>query len=172
MIFFEPKRIYNGPFDGYYDQPGRSRGTEHPDSEVPEGYYSIPLGKARIVREGAALTVLAYGTMVHVAEAVLPREGRRCRDHRPAHAGPARHRGCGKVGGKDRPMPGRPRGDAHLAASAPSSPRWCRSAASTTSKRRSSASPASTRPIRTASNGPISPGPIRIGEAIDKLLEA
>jgi 2-oxoisovalerate dehydrogenase E1 component beta subunit len=30
----------------------------------------VPLGKARVVREGEAVTVLAYGTMVHVAEAV------------------------------------------------------------------------------------------------------
>jgi 2-oxoisovalerate dehydrogenase E1 component beta subunit len=42
---------------------------------VPEGYYTIPLGKARVVREGAALTVLAYGTMIHVAEAVLAEKG-------------------------------------------------------------------------------------------------
>ena len=70
VIFFEPKRIYNGPFTGYYDKPVEPW-SRHPASEVPEGYYSIPLGKARIVREGSAMTVLAYGTMVHVAEAVL-----------------------------------------------------------------------------------------------------
>ncbi|GGC22623.1 2-oxoisovalerate dehydrogenase subunit beta [Novosphingobium marinum] len=70
VIFFEPKRIYNGPFDGYYDSPSKSW-KSHPDSRVPEGYYSIPLGKARTVREGSAMTVLVYGTMVHVAEAVL-----------------------------------------------------------------------------------------------------
>ncbi len=74
VIFFEPKRIYNGPFDGYYDQPAKPWAT-HSESEVPEGYYSIPLGKARIVREGADLTVLAYGTMVHVAQAVAAAKG-------------------------------------------------------------------------------------------------
>ena len=74
VIFFEPKRIYNGPFDGYYDRPAQAWAS-HPDSEVPEGYYSIPLGKARIVREGEAMTVLAYGAMVHVAEAVLAEKG-------------------------------------------------------------------------------------------------
>ena len=66
VIFLEPKRIYNGPFDGHHDaqiQPW----TAHPLGEVPEGYYSVPLGKAAIRREGADLTVLAYGTMVHVA---------------------------------------------------------------------------------------------------------
>jgi 2-oxoisovalerate dehydrogenase E1 component beta subunit len=74
VIFFEPKRIYNGPFDGYYDRPTKPW-KDHPDALVPEGYYSIPLGKARIVREGSALTVLAYGTMVHVAEAVCREKG-------------------------------------------------------------------------------------------------
>jgi len=74
VIFFEPKRIYNGPFDGYYDRPTKPW-KAHPDSEVPEGYYSIPLGKARIARKGNALTVLAYGTMVHVAAAVCEEKG-------------------------------------------------------------------------------------------------
>ncbi len=74
VIFFEPKRIYNGPFDGYYDKPVKPWNT-HPDSVVPEGYYSIPLGKARTVREGEAMTVLAYGTMVHVAAAVCAEKG-------------------------------------------------------------------------------------------------
>lgn len=74
VIFFEPKRIYNGPFDGYYDKPSRTW-KGHPGGDVPEGYYRIPLGKARIVREGAALTVLSYGTMIHVAEAVLAEKG-------------------------------------------------------------------------------------------------
>jgi 2-oxoisovalerate dehydrogenase E1 component beta subunit len=74
VIFLEPKRIYNGPFDGYYEKPA-SPWSAHPASEVPEGYYSIPLGKARIVRSGEALTVLAYGTMVHIAEAVMAEKG-------------------------------------------------------------------------------------------------
>jgi 2-oxoisovalerate dehydrogenase E1 component beta subunit len=74
VIFFEPKRIYNGPFDGYYDKPVQPW-AKHPESEVPDGYYRIPLGKARVVREGEAMTVLAYGTMVHVAEAVLAAKG-------------------------------------------------------------------------------------------------
>lgn len=64
-IFFEPKRIYNGPFDGHYDTPATSW-AGHADAQVPTGYYRIPLGKARIAREGGALTILCYGTMVHV----------------------------------------------------------------------------------------------------------
>ena len=74
VIFFEPKRIYNGPFDGYYDRPAVPW-SAHPGSKVPEGYYSIPLGKAKVVREGADMTVLAYGTMRHVVEAVLDAKG-------------------------------------------------------------------------------------------------
>ncbi|HOB14789.1 MAG TPA: alpha-ketoacid dehydrogenase subunit beta [Novosphingobium sp.] len=74
VIFFEPKRIYNGPFGGYYDKPVEPW-AKHEGSVVPEGYYRIPLGKARIVQEGEALTVLAYGTMIHVAEAVCREKG-------------------------------------------------------------------------------------------------
>ena len=73
-IFFEPKRIYNGPFDGFYDRPAKNwKGRE--DAQVPEGYYKIPLGKARTVTQGEQLTILAYGTMVHVAEAVCAEKG-------------------------------------------------------------------------------------------------
>ena len=35
--------------------------------EVPEKDYTVPLGKAAIVREGTALTVVAYSRMVHEA---------------------------------------------------------------------------------------------------------
>lgn len=66
VIFFEPKRIYNGPFDGWHEKPV-SPWTGHPLAEVPEGKYVEPLGKARIMREGADVTILAYGTMVWVA---------------------------------------------------------------------------------------------------------
>lgn len=66
VVFFEPKRIYNGPFDGWHEKPV-SPWTGHPLAEVPEGKYVEPLGKARIMREGADVTILAYGTMVWVA---------------------------------------------------------------------------------------------------------
>jgi 2-oxoisovalerate dehydrogenase E1 component beta subunit len=70
VVFFEPKRIYNGPFTGYYDRPVEPW-SKHDGSAVPEGYYRIDLGKAAVVREGAAVTVLTYGTMVHVVKAVV-----------------------------------------------------------------------------------------------------
>ncbi|NPD69050.1 alpha-ketoacid dehydrogenase subunit beta [Lichenicola cladoniae] len=74
VIFLEPKRIYNGPFDGRFDRPV-SNWAQHPASEVPEGYYTVPLGKAAIARHGAAVTVLAYGTMVHVALSAVEESG-------------------------------------------------------------------------------------------------
>ena len=48
VIFMEPKRVYRA-----------ARG------EVPEGDYTVPLGKAHVVREGKQVTVLCYGAMVH-----------------------------------------------------------------------------------------------------------
>ncbi|TKD52365.1 alpha-ketoacid dehydrogenase subunit beta [Sphingomonas baiyangensis] len=74
VLFFEPKRIYNGPFDGQWDGPAKSW-AGHKAAQVPEGYYRIPLGKASIVREGGDVTILAYGTMVHVALAVVEAAG-------------------------------------------------------------------------------------------------
>jgi 2-oxoisovalerate dehydrogenase E1 component beta subunit len=74
VVFFEPKRLYNGPFSGHYDRPVEAWGG-HEGSEVPEGYYAIPLGKARLVREGEAMTILAYGAMVHVVSAVCRDKG-------------------------------------------------------------------------------------------------
>jgi 2-oxoisovalerate dehydrogenase E1 component beta subunit len=74
VVFFEPKRIYNGPFDGFYERPV-TPWAKHPAAEVPDGHYTVPLGKAAVVREGEAITVLAYGTMVHVALATAAAEG-------------------------------------------------------------------------------------------------
>jgi pyruvate dehydrogenase E1 component beta subunit len=37
-------------------------------AEVPEGYYTLPLGQARRVREGRETTLIAYGGMVEVCE--------------------------------------------------------------------------------------------------------
>ena len=55
VIFFEPKRIYRA-----------SKG------EVPEGDYEVPLGSAKVVREGHALTIISYGAML--PEAVMAAE--------------------------------------------------------------------------------------------------
>jgi 2-oxoisovalerate dehydrogenase E1 component beta subunit len=65
VIFFEPKRIYNGPFDGHHDRP-LTPWSKHELGEVDEDYYTIPLGKGNLVRRGEKVTVIAYGTMVHV----------------------------------------------------------------------------------------------------------
>lgn len=74
VIFFEPKRIYNGPFDGHHDRP-LTPWAKHPASDVPDGYYSVPLGKAAIARTGSAATVITYGTMVHVCLAAVESSG-------------------------------------------------------------------------------------------------
>jgi 2-oxoisovalerate dehydrogenase E1 component beta subunit len=50
VMFFEPKRVYRA-----------ARG------EVPEGEYTVPLGKAAIVRPGKQVTVVAWGAMLHEA---------------------------------------------------------------------------------------------------------
>jgi len=51
VVIFEPKLVYR-----------TARG------EVPEGDYTVPLGRARTAREGADVTLIAYGAMVHVCE--------------------------------------------------------------------------------------------------------
>ncbi|MBX3598331.1 MAG: alpha-ketoacid dehydrogenase subunit beta [Rhizobiaceae bacterium] len=74
VIFLEPKRLYNGPFDGHHDRP-ITAWSKHELGEVPDGHYVVPLGKAAIRRSGSAVTVLAYGTMVHVALAAVEDTG-------------------------------------------------------------------------------------------------
>src|SRR5689334_666519 len=74
VVFFEPKRIYNGPFDGDPHKPAVPW-SAHARGEVPDGHYTVPLGRAEVVRSGADVTVLAYGTMVHVAEAAVRQVG-------------------------------------------------------------------------------------------------
>lgn len=74
VIFLEPKRLYNGPFDGHHERPV-TPWSKHELGEVADGHYTVPLGKAAIRRQGASLTVLAYGTMVYVAEAAVEETG-------------------------------------------------------------------------------------------------
>ena len=74
VIFLEPKRLYNGPFDGHHDKP-IIPWSKHALGDVPAGHFTEPLGKAVVRREGAAVTVLAYGTMVYVAEAAAEESG-------------------------------------------------------------------------------------------------
>jgi len=74
VVFFEPKRIYHGPFDGDPDKPALSW-SNHPKGEVPEDYYTVPLSKADIVTAGEDLTIVTYGTIVHVARAAAELAG-------------------------------------------------------------------------------------------------
>lgn len=74
VLFLEPKRLYNGPFDGDHEKPSVSW-KKHPLGDVPEGHYKVELGKARTVSEGSDITMIAYGTMVWVAQAVADKLG-------------------------------------------------------------------------------------------------
>ena len=74
VIFLEPKRLYNGPFDGHFDRPSVPW-SKHPQGDVDPEYYEVPLGKEQVVREGREATLITYGTMVHVALAAVEESG-------------------------------------------------------------------------------------------------
>ena len=74
VIFLEPKRLYNGPFDGHHDRPVVSW-KKHDLGEVPDTAEVVPLGKAQIVRSGEKVTIITYGTMVHVVLAAVEETG-------------------------------------------------------------------------------------------------
>jgi 2-oxoisovalerate dehydrogenase E1 component beta subunit len=74
VIFLEPKRLYNGPFDGHHDRP-MVPWSERASSDVPAGHYTVPLESAAVFRAGADVTVLTYGTMVYVCEAAAGESG-------------------------------------------------------------------------------------------------
>lgn len=74
VIFFEPKRLYNGPFDGDPHKPAVPW-SAHAKGEVPDGHYRVPIGRAEIVRAGTEVTVVTYGTMVFVCKAAAAASG-------------------------------------------------------------------------------------------------
>lgn len=74
VLFLEPKRLYNGPFDGHHDRPV-TPWSRHELGDVPDGHYVVPLGEAVVRRPGTEVTVLAYGTAVHVALAATEETG-------------------------------------------------------------------------------------------------
>jgi 2-oxoisovalerate dehydrogenase E1 component beta subunit len=74
VIFLEPKRLYNGPFDGHHDRPV-TPWSKHPQAQVPDGYYTVPLDKAAITRPGKDVTVLTYGTTVYVSQVAAEETG-------------------------------------------------------------------------------------------------
>ncbi|HEX2916702.1 MAG TPA: alpha-ketoacid dehydrogenase subunit beta [Chloroflexia bacterium] len=63
VVFFEHKKTYTLP---------------SVKQEIPEGDYLVPIGKARVVKEGTKLSVFAYGMMLHqslAAARTLEQEG-------------------------------------------------------------------------------------------------
>ena len=65
VLFMEPKRIYRAA-----------------KGEVPEGDYTVPLGKASIVKQGNDTTLISYGAMLHTvmeaAEVIEKEDNTRC----------------------------------------------------------------------------------------------
>lgn len=62
VIFMEPTRIYRA-----FKQ------------EVPEGYYDIPIGKAKVLEEGTDLTVVAWGAIIRDVQKAI--EGLKSEGH-------------------------------------------------------------------------------------------
>lgn len=61
VVFFEHKALYR-----------------RIKEDVPEGDYTVPIGKARVFREGKDLSIITYGAMLYVAQEAaeaLEREG-------------------------------------------------------------------------------------------------
>src|ERR1700755_2918692 len=50
VLFFEPKRVYRAA-----------------KGDVPEGEYTVPLGKASVIKEGKHVTIISWGAMVYEA---------------------------------------------------------------------------------------------------------
>lgn len=65
VIFMEPKRIYRAA-----------------KGEVPEGDYTVPLGKAAVVHQGTDVTIISYGAILHTVneavEAIEKEDGTSC----------------------------------------------------------------------------------------------
>ena len=103
VIFLEPKRLYNGPFDGHHDRPLVSW-SKHALGDVPDGHFTVPLESASVFRAGPGGD---GGDLRHDGVRLRGRcagQRHRCRDHRlaqPVAAGPADDR---RVGQEDRPL--------------------------------------------------------------------
>ena len=98
VVILEPKLIYR---------------TER--GEVPEGDYVVPLGKARLAREGDDVTLVAYGAMVplceRAADALDGEASVRGARHPDAEA--ARRGRAARIGGEDGARRHRAGGAAH-----------------------------------------------------------
>lgn len=153
VIFLEPKRLYNGPFDGHHDRPV-TPWSKHPAAQVPDGYYTVPLDVAAITRPGKDVTILTYGTTVYVSQVAAEESGIDAEvidlrslwplDLETITKSVKKTGRCVIVHEATRTC--------GFGAEQP----WCRSIASTIWKRRSNVSPVGTPPTRMRRNGRIS----------------
>jgi 2-oxoisovalerate dehydrogenase E1 component beta subunit len=103
VIFLEPKRLYNGPFDGHHDRPV-TPWSKHPMGEVPDGHFT------RAARQGGGAPRRHGGDRAGLRHHGLCGGGRgrgdrhRRRDHRSAHAAAARSRADRRLGQEDRAL--------------------------------------------------------------------
>ena len=95
VIFLEPKRLYNGPFDGHHDRPA-TPWSKHELGEVADGYYSNSPGKSR---HPARWSRADRARLWHDGLCCAGGGGRNrrgCRNYRSSHliaARPRNHRG-------------------------------------------------------------------------------
>ncbi len=56
----------------YFEHKGLYRSLSE---EIPDDYYTVEIGKARIAREGSAVSIITYGQMVHNANTLVEEMG-------------------------------------------------------------------------------------------------
>ena len=100
VLFFEHKYLYRRIKD-----------------EMPAGDHVVPIGKARVAREGKDVSIITYAATVwkalEAAEQLETEDGLSVEVHRPALARAARRRSDRRDGEEDEPRADRPRGHAH-----------------------------------------------------------
>ena len=94
--------------------PGARPGRSTRRARCPRATTPCRSARRRSCARARTVTVLAYGTMVHVALAAARGDRHRRRGDRPAHPRAARHRDHRGLGEEDRPLRHRARGDADL----------------------------------------------------------
>ena len=171
VVFFEPKRLYNGPFDGDPNKPAVPWSTQSERRSARRLLHGADRQSGnrpqRRRRDGADLRHAGARGRSGGAESED-----RCGDHRRAHDGAARRRHDLHVGEEDRAAAWSRTKRPGSADSALNCRPPFRSNASGRYRRRSSASPVGIRRIRTCSSGITFPGQARMIAAFNAVMEA